>query len=104
MKVKSISGLTKSEIKGLTTNHDLISDCKKDSREGKMSNVCKGNKLVTTEPWFCTSQTLNEQNLSWRVLRYLILLCLMTFVYPKYNPLFIPMRYTILYKMGMPIL
>ena len=32
LNVKSISGLTKSEIKGLTTNHDLISDCKKDSR------------------------------------------------------------------------
>ena len=64
MNGKSISGIAKSEMKGLTTNQDLISDCEQDSRGGKISSISKGNKLVTSKPWFLTSQTLNEQNLS----------------------------------------
>ena len=57
MSVKNTSGKTKDYIKGSTRNQELHSECERNTREEVSFNVCTGNKLVTTKPWFSKSES-----------------------------------------------
>ena len=64
--VKSTLRKEKSVIKGSSTTQNMISQCGKGFDEIMITNVCTGNKLLTspTKPWFSKSQMFNEHELS----------------------------------------
>ena len=62
--VKSMFRKEKSIMKGSIATQNMISQSGKSSEEVMISNVCTGNKLVTTKPWFPKSQMFNKHRLS----------------------------------------